>query len=115
MGDVDDLVASLEGGAQDAMRRLRDVVVRVVPEAEQGRSYGMAAFRYQGRPLLGISVSQAHMSLHPFSPAVVEAVAGQLTGHSLSKGTIRFTADNPVPDPVVEQLLRLRLAEITGA
>ena len=112
MSDVDDLIEGLSGSERAAVQRMRDVVVRVVPDAEQGRSYGMAAFRHSGKPLLGVTVSKGHFSLHPFSPAVIEAVADQLSGYSLSKGTIRFTGDQPVPDAVIERLLRLRVAEI---
>ena len=46
------------------------------------------------------------------SPDVVDAVAGRLEGYSLSKGTIRFTRDHPVPDEVVEEIVRLRRDEI---
>ena len=52
------------------------------------------------------------LSIFPFSPAVIDAVAGWLEGYSLSKGTIRFTPDHPVPDDVVEEIVRLRRAEI---
>ncbi|MEV7132564.1 hypothetical protein AB0N24_06700 [Arthrobacter sp. NPDC093128] len=41
-----------------------------------------------------------------------DAVASQLDGYSLSKGTIRFTPDHPVPDDVLEEIVRLRRAEI---
>jgi uncharacterized protein YdhG (YjbR/CyaY superfamily) len=43
---------------------------------------------------------------------VVDAVAPRLAGFSLSKGTVRFTPGHPVPDDVVEEMVRLRLAEI---
>ena len=45
---------------------------------------------------------------------VVDAVAGRLTGFALSKGTIRFTAAEPLPDDVLRDLVRLRQAEIEG-
>lgn len=41
-------------------------------------------------------------------------MADDLAGFSLSKGTIRFTPDTPVPEVVIERMVRLRLAEITG-
>jgi uncharacterized protein YdhG (YjbR/CyaY superfamily) len=46
---------------------------------------------------------------------VVAAVAEDLDGYSLSKGTIRFTPETPVPEPVIERMVQLRLAEITGS
>ena len=78
----------------------------------------MLALRVAGKPLLGFHVSSKHLSLHPFSPAVVAAavvVAEDLDGYSLSKGTIRFTPETPVPEPVIERMVQLRLAEITGS
>jgi uncharacterized protein YdhG (YjbR/CyaY superfamily) len=41
-------------------------------------------------------------------------VADDLAGFSVSKGTIRFTAETPVPEPVIERMVQLRLAEIAG-
>jgi uncharacterized protein YdhG (YjbR/CyaY superfamily) len=50
----------------------------------------------------------------PPLPAAIDAVRAHLEGFSLSKGTIRFTPDHPVPDDVLEQVVQVRLAEITG-
>jgi uncharacterized protein YdhG (YjbR/CyaY superfamily) len=61
--------------------------------------------------LAGLGPAQ-HLSVFPFSPAVVEAVAADLEGFSLSKGTIRFTVDRPIPDGVLERVVRLRRAEL---
>jgi uncharacterized protein YdhG (YjbR/CyaY superfamily) len=115
MGEVDDFLAGLEGPERRALERVRDIAVRVAPDATQATSYGMAALRVRGRPLLGFTANKEHLSLHPFSPAVVTAVAGDLAGFSLSKGTIRFTPEHQVPDSVVERIVDLRLAEITGS
>lgn len=71
------------------------------PGAEQGTSYDMAALRHQGKPLLGFKAAKDHLAVFPFSPAAVDAVRDRLTGFSLSKGTVRFTADTPLPDDVV--------------
>jgi uncharacterized protein YdhG (YjbR/CyaY superfamily) len=74
-------------------------VTRSVPDAEQGRSYGMAAFRAYGRPLLGFTVRENHMSLHPFSPAVVEAVADQSPDIRFRKGRSRSQPTTQSPRP----------------
>ena len=115
MGEIDDYLAGLREPQRGALERVRDIAQRVAPEASQGTSYGMPALRLAGKPLLGFHVSRQHLSLHPFSPDVVAAVSGDLGGFSLSKGTIRFTSETPVPEPVLERVVRLRLAEITGS
>lgn len=112
MSEIDDFLEGLPDAQRQAFEVICRVVARVAPHAEPGKSYGMAAFRAGGKPLLGMTASREHLSVHPFSPAVVAAVAGDLAGFSLSKGTVRFTPEVPLPDEVVERMVRLRLAEI---
>lgn len=112
MTDVGDYLAELPGPERDALERVREIVRRVAPESEEGTSYGMPAFRWGGKPLLGFRASAKHLAVYPFSPAVVEAVAGRLGGFSLAKGTIRFTPEQPLPEDVVEEIVMLRMREI---
>lgn len=74
----------------------------------------MPAFLLAGRPLLGFRAAAKHLSLFPFSPAAVEAVSARLDGFELSKGTIRFTPEHPVPREVIGDLVAARAREITG-
>jgi uncharacterized protein YdhG (YjbR/CyaY superfamily) len=115
MGEIDDYLAGIDEPHRRALERVRDIAQRVAPDASQGKSYGMPALRVAGKPLLGFNVGRQHLSLHPFSADVVAAVADDLVGFSLSKGTIRFTPETPVPEPIIERMVRLRLAEITGS
>ncbi len=77
--------------------------------------YGMPALIRGGRPLVGFRAAKHHLSVFPFSPAVVDAVADRLEGFDLAKGTIRFTPEHPVPDDVLADVARLRLRELTTA
>jgi uncharacterized protein YdhG (YjbR/CyaY superfamily) len=95
-----------------AFQRVHDVVIGTVPEVEEGTSYGMPAFLYAGRPLLGFRAAKQHLSVFPFSPAAIEAVKDRLDGFELAKGTIRFSPERPVPDDVLADLVRLRREEI---
>ncbi|MGY4542758.1 uncharacterized protein YdhG (YjbR/CyaY superfamily) [Arthrobacter sp. UYNi723] len=112
MGTVDDSLADLPEPDRGCLQHVIDIARAVVPEAEQGMSYGMPALKLEGKPLVGVVRAAKHLSVFPFSPAVIDAVAGRLEGYSLSKGTIRFTAAHPLPDDVLEDIVRLRRAEI---
>ncbi len=87
----------------------------VAPDAEEGVSYGMPAFLYGGRPLLGFRAAKKHLSVFPFSPAAVEAVEDRLGGFDRSKGTIRFSPESRLPEDVLADLVRARKQEITKA
>src|SRR3954454_11998242 len=109
-----------EAGASEApdtrapLEHLVALAGRAEPQAEEGTSYGIPAWRLAGKPLLGFKVAAHHIGLFPFSPAVVTAVSDRLEGFSLSKGGIRFVPAHPVPDEVVLEMLQLRRLEITG-
>jgi uncharacterized protein YdhG (YjbR/CyaY superfamily) len=110
---MDDYLNGLSPAQKDALERVRAVVEDVAPEAEEGVSYGMPAFLLAGRPLLGFRAAKKHLSVFPFSPAAIEAVKDRLEGFDLSKGTIRFSPDTPVPEDVLADLVRARIQEIT--
>src|ERR671915_605937 len=111
---MDDYLGGLPREQGEALARVRAIVDRVAPDAEEGVSYGMPAFLYAGRPLLGFRAAKKHLSVFPFSPAAVEAVEGRLEGFDLSKGTIRFSPDGPVPEDVLADLVRERKKEIAA-
>jgi uncharacterized protein YdhG (YjbR/CyaY superfamily) len=115
VGTVDGYLAGLDDSNQVALARVLSVAMEVVPDAEQGTSYGVPALLYMGKPLLGFRASAKHLAVYPFSPAAVDAVRDQLQGTSLSKGTVRFTAEAPLPDQAVRDLVRARRDEIAGS
>ena len=95
-----------------ALERIRRLVRGLVPSVEESTSYGMPTFKYRGRPLLGFRAASKHLSVFPYSPAAIDAARPALAGFDVSKGTVRFTLDKPLPDAALEQLVRERLREI---
>ncbi|MFD2024680.1 iron chaperone [Promicromonospora aerolata] len=112
MDEFTEYIASLDGSVRDAVERVRARALRLVPAAEEGMSYGMAALRYRDSPLVSARATVKHIGLYPFSPPAIEALAPELTGFSTSKGTIRFTPEQPLPDDVLDRLILLRRDEI---
>jgi len=110
---MDDYLADVAEPDRAALERIRRVVKELVPQAEEGKSYGMPALKYNKRPLVGFVAAKKHLSLFPFSPAVIAALTDRLDGFELSKGTIRFTAEHQLPDEVLRDVVMLRLDEIS--
>lgn len=112
MSVVDDYLQGVEPERRAALERIRAIVRQVVPDVEEALSYGMPAFKYRKRPLLGFTARPHHLSVHPFSPAVIESLRHELVLQDLSKGTIRFTLDNPIPEATLREIIARRMAEI---
>lgn len=112
MSSFDQYLATVPDAQKAELERIRQLVRRAVPEAEEGTSYGMPAFKYRKRPLLGFRAGKNHLSVYPFSPEAIDAARDALAGFDLSKGTVRFTPDKPLPESALEQLLHYRILEI---
>src|ERR1035437_6965422 len=114
MPAVDDYFNSLDASARDAFEHICDLVIEIVPEAEQGTSYGMATLKYNQKPLLAFLAAKHHLSIFPFSSRLVDAARARRAALELSKGPIRFPAATPLPDEVVRDIIRHRIQEIAG-
>ena len=112
---MDDYLSELPPEQRAALEHVRAVVADLAPDADEGTSYGIPAFSYAGRPLLGFKAAKKHLSIFPFSPAAIDAVRDRLDGFDVAKGTIRFTPERPVPDDVLTDLVRARMQEIRAA
>lgn len=112
MGTIDEYVATLAPEDAAVIARVYDIARAVVPEAEQGKGYGMPALTYKGKGLLSVMRAKHHFGLYPFSGKVIVAAEGALGGVEHAKGTIRFQADGPLSDETIELLVTLRKAEL---
>lgn len=96
------------------LEKLRKTIRAAAPEAEEGISYGLAAFRLNGRPLVAFGASTNHCSFYPMNGTTVAAFRDRLKGFETSKGTIRFTPDKPLPAGLIKKLIKARVAENAG-
>jgi len=113
MSYVDEYLEGVaEAPRRAALEHVCAVVRELMPGAEEGMSYSMPAFKYRGKGLLGFLATRQHLSIFPFSGEVVEVFAPRLAGFSLSSGTIRFSAERPLPDDVLADIVRFRQEQI---
>jgi uncharacterized protein YdhG (YjbR/CyaY superfamily) len=111
---IDEYLAGVHADQRAALETIRRTIRAVAPKAEECISYGLAAFRLNGRPLVAFGATANHCAFYPMNSTTVEAFQKQLKGFETSKGTIRFQADNPLPAALVRKLVKARIAENGG-
>jgi uncharacterized protein YdhG (YjbR/CyaY superfamily) len=102
---IDDQPAKVE----PALKKLREIVAKTAPDAEEVISYGMPAYKLHGM-LLYFAAFTNHYSLFAFPSAIV-AFKDKLKGYETSKGTIKFPLDKPVPVRLITQIVKFKVTE----
>jgi uncharacterized protein YdhG (YjbR/CyaY superfamily) len=90
---IDEYLEKVSLPQRAELARVRQIVKQVVPDAEETISYGMPTLKYNNQYLIYFAAFKDHMSIFP--------------------GTIRFTADNPVPESTIKAIVINRLAIIS--
>jgi uncharacterized protein YdhG (YjbR/CyaY superfamily) len=108
---IDEYLAAVSADKRVALEKLRQIIQAAAPKAEEGITYGIAAFRLNGKWLVGFGASANHCSFYPMNGTTVAAFADDLEGYQTSKGAIQFQPDKPLPAALVRKLVKARIAE----
>jgi uncharacterized protein YdhG (YjbR/CyaY superfamily) len=111
---IDEVLALVSADQRAALEKLRKTIKAAAPKAEECISYGLAAFRLDGRALVAIGARPNHCAFYPLSSKTILAHKDLLKKYDTSKGTIRFPADKPLPAALVRKLVKARIAEYAG-
>jgi uncharacterized protein YdhG (YjbR/CyaY superfamily)/predicted enzyme related to lactoylglutathione lyase len=112
MKTIDQYLAALRDDQRTALQRLRRTIRAIVPRAEECISYGVPAFRLDGRVLVWFAAAAKHCSFFP--GAVLPGFEKELKGFSTGKGTVRFQPERPRPAALVRKLVTARIARIAA-
>jgi uncharacterized protein YdhG (YjbR/CyaY superfamily) len=110
--EIDDYLTGLEEPERGTLEALRRSILAVVPDAEQCISYGMPAFRVDGKVVAGFAAFRHHLSYLPHSGDVLADVGDDVASYERTAGSLHFAVDRPLPDDLVRRLVEAKLARL---
>ncbi len=113
-GEVDEYLRGVDEPGRSTLETLRRTILEIVPDAEQVISYSVPAFRARGATIAGFAAFRNHLSYLPFSGSVLAQLAAELDGYAMTKSSLHFPADRPLPEALVRKLIAVRLAQVDG-
>jgi uncharacterized protein YdhG (YjbR/CyaY superfamily) len=109
--EIDQYLDALEEPKRTTLALLRQTILNILPEAEQGISYGVPAFKVQGKTIAGFAAFKNHLSYLPHSGSVFPQLKDELKDYSTSSGALRFNIGHDLPVPLVAKLIAVRLQQ----
>lgn len=106
--DIDAYLACLEEPKRSTLEALRRSILAVAPDAEECISYGMPAFRVDGKVVAGFAAFKKHLAYLPHSGEVLAALGDRLDGYERTSGSLHFPVDEPLADDLVRSLVEAK-------
>lgn len=110
--EIDAYLDGLDETKRGTLQQLRQTILEIIPDAEQGISYRLPAFRMQDKVVAGFAAFKNHLSYLPHSGSVLPELGDEIAGYGNTKGSLHFPIDRPLPRPLVEKLIVIRLRQI---
>ncbi len=112
---VSEYIAAQPKAVQVVLRRVRATIRKALPGADETISYKIPTYKMHGRTVIHFAGWTNHVALYPAgSAAVVKSFAKELAAHDVSKGTIRFSLDEPLPIKLIERIAKFRAKELAA-
>jgi uncharacterized protein YdhG (YjbR/CyaY superfamily) len=91
------------------MLEMRNRILEIIPDAEEVVSYGMPAFKLDGRVLAGLLANKKHVGYYPFSGSILHLFPEELAKFSTTKSAIHVPVDKPLAKGLIKKLIKARV------
>lgn len=110
---VDEYLAQFDGDVRARLDTMREVIRTAQPEAVESISYGMPAYKLDGRPLVYFAAHDRHIGFYA-TPNGHEAFADEFAGYRQGKGSVQFPHTELLPTDLVRRVVEYRTSSIRG-
>ena len=107
---IDEYIAAFPRNVRDVLEELRRIIRESAPKSEETISYGIPTFDLNGKHLVHFAAYKNHIGFYPTSSGITR-FKKDLSRYELSRGTVRFPIDEPIPFDVIRNIVKYRVKE----
>ena len=96
--------------SQKRMQQIRMLILEKAPEAQESISYGMPAYKTNGKPLIYFAAFKNHIGLYA-TPSGHTHFAEALSQYKQGKGSVQFPNEQPLPLDLIAEIIAFRVEE----
>ena len=109
--EIDAYLAKAPEPQRSTLKELRKLIKDFLPDSKECISYGMPAFKVEGRIIAGFASAKNHCSYYPFSGSTLATLQADVSTYVTTPGSLHFAMDKCIPATLVKKLIRTRIME----
>ncbi len=106
---IDEYIATFPQNIQKILETIRQTIHEAAPQAKEAISYQMPAFKQNGI-LVWFAAHKNHIGFYPRVSAI-ETFKEELRDYQVTKGTVKFFLDKPIPYDLLKKMVMFRVKE----
>lgn len=106
--NVDEYIEKQKSPQKVVLKKIRKIVMESCPSADEGMIYGVPGFKLNGKNILLYAGFKEHIGIYP-EPVAIMVFKKELKEYKISKGTIRFPIDKPIPYDLIKKIVKYKL------
>jgi uncharacterized protein YdhG (YjbR/CyaY superfamily) len=110
MNEIDNYINSFPEDIQNMMIQIRSIIKENAPDAVESFSYGMPAYKTNGKPLVYFAGFKNHIGFYA-TPTGHQEFASELSKYKQGKGSVQFPLDQPIPYHLIARIVEFRVVE----
>ena len=110
MKNVDEYIAGFSGDIQKILTRIRNIILKYAPDAEESISYKMPTYKTFGKTLIYFAGFKHHIGLYATPSGHIE-FKNELAKFKHGKGSVQFPLDKPIPYDLIKKIVEFRVEE----
>lgn len=109
---VSQYIAEFPEPVQEKMKLIRSLIKKAAPEATEGISYHMPAYKLNNKPLVYFGGFTHHIGFYA-TPVTHEHFKDQLSGYKNGKGSVQFPHREPLPEQLILAMIQFKVSELS--
>lgn len=106
---IDEYIAGFPKDVQAILQRIRSIIQKAAPDAEEAIKYQIPTFVLHGN-LVHFAAFQKHIGFYP-TPSGIETFQNELSAYQSAKGSVQFPLDASVPFGLITKIVKFRVKE----
>lgn len=103
-------IAKFPKEVQTILKQVRATIKEVAPKADESISYGMPAFKLNGKPLVYFAGYKNHIGFYA-TPTGHAQFKKEFSRYKHGKGSVQFLLDAPLPLGLIAKIVKFRVQE----